>query len=164
MKLKILLPVFIILLFSGCKSNEEAVMNLRSISFTSDITYYNENYSADCIIDSDGNFTALLTQPQSIAGLLLEYVGGECKIKYNGIEIKNSGSMLPANCSVDVIYNILNDCENTLHSADNGNIEARGEYGGHKYLLSASPGGLPISLEIPDMGITVSFKNVSYIK
>ena len=164
MKLKLsVIPLILVFLFSGCRSNNETAINLRSISFSADITYYNENYSADCLIDGEGNFVALITQPESIYGLSVEYTNGNCKIKYNDIEVENSQSLLPVNCAFDVIYNILKDCENTIVEADDENLKLTGEYVGFKYHLTAAPTGLPISLTISDMGISVDFKNVSYI-
>ena len=159
---KFLVLVFVLLLLSGCKSKQETAVNLRSISFCADITYYNENYNADCAIGNNGDFTAVITKPEALAGLSLEYSGDGCKLKYNGLEINNKQSFIPENCSLDILKNVLGDCENCILQNSNGNLRLDGKYGKYEYCLTVAPTGLPISLEIPDLGFKVAFKNVTF--
>ena len=150
---------------TGCsgKNNSKPVrLNLRSISFTADVTYYNENYSAECIIDAYGGFVAMLTKPDSLSGLTFEFTD-TCKLKFNGIEIDNAERFLPQNSSFSLVNDIINSSEQLPVVKDGKNYVIHGEINGQKYSFVIAPSGLPISLSMTSYGLNADFKNVSII-
>lgn len=165
MKFKVISAALIFCFLLGCNSNtgSNVTVNLRSISFTTDIVYYNENYTADCIIDSGGTFVAMLTSPENLLGLTVEYNGDAYKLKYNGIKISNAESFLPENSAISLLRFILANAQNLTPVKNDKNYEIKGKYLGKDYTLIIAPTGLPILLKLPDFGLTVSFKKVSLI-
>ena len=150
-------------MLSGCGSGETAAVSLRGISFTADITYLNENYTADCLIENNGDFKAVMLTPESINGLEFLVSNSKSKLIFRGIEITDARRFLPQNSSVLLMIEALQNNENAYSSGENGNTRINGEVGGHAYILICSPAGLPISLAVADYGMTVVFKNLKYI-
>ena len=92
MKYRVISVVIVLLLvLTGCNSNvSDPKLNLNSISFTADISYYNENYIADCIINDDHDFSAKIILPENLTGLMITYNESTCNIEYNGMRIDNA--------------------------------------------------------------------------
>lgn len=165
MKNKVILAVLALaLLISGCKQvTDKLELKLNSISFTADITYYNENYIADCVIDESGKFSAQLTSPENLTGLTLIYKDSECDIQYNGIKIDNAERFFPQNTSVGILNKVLSECKNDVTKSKKGNYELNGSFDGNDYTLVLAPTGLPISLQVSNFGMNVIFENVKII-
>ena len=163
---KITILVFLaLLMFAGCKNSntDDIQLNLKSISFNADITYYNENYAAECVINKYGGFTAKLTEPENLSGFTISYFDESCKIIYNDIVISNATNLLPQSCSVEIINEIFKDCQSGDIATEKGNYKVNGNLNGNRYILTSAPTGLPLSLEVPDFGMKVSFSNVTVI-
>lgn len=165
LKCKTILLTFIFVILIGCNTNTTKAVkpNLRSISFTADITYYNEIYTADCIIDKDGNLQVVMNSPDSLKGLLLEYSGNECKASYNGLVIDNAQSYLPVTSPVALLKDIIKNSEDAQVVQDNKKLIMKGKYKDNNYYLSLAPTGLPIAFYLPDYGMSVAFKNVAVL-
>lgn len=165
MKCKTILVTLIFVFLLGCNADTGNAVkpNLRSISFTADITYYNENYTADCTIDSNRDLKVVMTSPDSLKGLLLEYSGNKCKASYNGLVIDNAQSYLPETFLVKLLKDIIKTAENAQVVQDNKKIIMKGNYKGNNYYFSLAPTGLPIALDLPDYGMSVAFKNVAIL-
>ena len=166
MKTRVISALFLLfLILSGCKKDTGDIkLNLRSVSFTADITYYNENYTADCVVDKSGKFSAQITSPENLSGLTITYNADECDIVYNGIEIDNAEKFFPQNSAVGVISGILQNCQGENIISKKGNYELNGSFNGSDYTLIMAPTGLPISLEVGDFGMNVLFENIKIIE
>ena len=152
-----------IFLFAGCKSKSAtAAVNFRSVSFVAEITYMNENYTANCVVDDAGGLTAVLTYPDNLAGFTAVLTDDDCRIEYNGISIGNF-ERFPQSAVISLIKQIVDACNGAEATAKKKNFTVRGSIDEHQYTLKVSPGGLPISLSIPDIGMSVEFKNVTCI-
>lgn len=159
------LLVFLFVIICGCKSNSEPVsITMKSIAFVADITYYNDNYSCECEIDKDGNASILITAPENLKGISASFNGDTCSIKYNGLEINNADMLLPQNSAINIFKDVLKISVDGGEVKKNKNLVINGECNGNKYILTASPNGLPISLEIPEFGMIITFKNVTIIE
>lgn len=162
MKHKCFFVSFLLLFFlCGCAATKPVNVNLSSISFSADIIYYNECYSCDCNIQSNGNLSVEMTAPENLKGLSVSYSGDTCKVNFNGMVIENANGFLPENSAITVLKDVLEFCNGKECESKNENLILRGNYKGSEYTFSASPSGLPISLEIPEKGIKVTFKNVT---
>lgn len=165
MKCKTLLVSFLLVFLIACNADNSRVVkpNLQSISFTADITYYNENYTADCIIGSNGDLRVVMTSPDSLKDLSLEYSGNNCKVIYNELVIDNAESYLPETFPVKLLKDIIKSAEKAQVVQDDKKIIIKGNYKGNNYYLSLAPTGLPIALDLPDYGMSVAFKNVAVL-
>ena len=162
MKQKILIMfLLIVTLLCGCKRAAKGNrISLESMSFTADITYYNEDYSADCVVDRNGNLTAVFSQPKSLAGLKFEFSPDKNTVTFNGIKIENSDKYLPQNSVVSVIDEVFKLCNNADAKESKHNFVVKGTVGKNEYVFTAAPSGLPISLEVPDLALKVDFNNI----
>ena len=166
MKNRVMLAVLVLfLIISGCKQSDKSIeLKLNAISFTADITYYNENYIADCVINDEGDFSAQLTSPENLTGLKFSYNGTECIIEYNGIKIDKAENILPQSSAVGVINEIMKTVDGASITNGKGNYELKGSANGSDYTLTFAPSGLPISLQVSDLGMKVLFKNVKIVR
>lgn len=83
---------------------------------------------------------------------------------YCGMEVPGAEHFLPQKSSVSVINNIFKICNGSECEKNKRNFVINGNSDGNKFTLTVSPAGLPITLEIPDLGMTASFKNVTLTK
>lgn len=165
LRCKTILLALIFVFLIGCNADTTKAVkpNLRSISFTVDITYYNESYTADCIIGSSGDFRVVMTSPDSLNGLLLEYSGNNCKVSYNELVIDNAESFFPQISPVKLLKEVITNSESAQLVQDDKKIIMKGNHNGKKYYLSLAPTGLPLALDFPDYGMSVAFKNVAVL-
>ena len=165
MKIKALVAVFVLLsLLAGCKKTAQSHSTvLTSISFSADINYYNENYSADCVIDKDGILTAVVTKPENLSGLKFKFTGEKCEVNFGDLNVSDESVYMPQNSVISTMNKIFVECRNVTPKDSKQNFKIKGKCDGKKYTLTVSPSGLPISLDIPDLGLQVEFNNVSLI-
>ena len=165
MKYKALFSAFVFVFLIGCSydSGNTVNPNLRSISFTAEISYYNENYTADFTVEKSGDLSARIVSPDTLKGLVVEYHGNNSAIKYNEIIIDNAQSYLPQTFSISLIKNVIKDCEKAQASQSDKKIIIKGNYKGEKYYMTLAPTGLPLELDLPDYALKVAFKNISLL-
>ena len=163
MRKPFILALLCIFLFCGCESKgAAAAVNFRSLSFVAEITYMNENYTANCTVDAAGGLTAVLTYPDNLAGFTAVLTDDDCRIEYGGILVGNL-DRFPQSAVISLIKRIIDTCDGTEVAVKKKNYTVRGSIDKYQYTLKVSPGGLPISLRIPDIGMAVEFKNVTCI-
>lgn len=165
MKIRVLAAVFVFaVLFSGCKKAAQSHNTvLTSISFRANISYYNENYTADCVIDKDGNLSAVVTEPENLAGLKFSFIDEKCEVNFGDMSVSDESVYMPENSAVGTINKVFKECQNVTPKKSKHNFKLKGSCDGKKYTLDVSPAGLPISLDIPDLGLKVDFNNVSLV-
>lgn len=165
MKIKLLVAVLVLFaVLSGCKKAAQPHGTvLTSISFSADIKYYNESYSADCVIDESGRFSAAVTKPENLSGLRFEFDGEKCEVNFGDLNLSDESVYMPQNSVVSTINKIFTQCRRATNGESRHNFRIKGKCDGKKYALTVSPSGLPISLEVPDLGLQVDFNNVSLL-
>lgn len=137
----------------------------RGISFTAELTYYNECFRADVKVTKDGETDMEITSPDTIKGLMFHFNGDSVTAEYSGLEYKADFKSLPEGVCCAKLYEILKDTFNedttvTLEG-DSYYIVRDSENLSYKLYLGAT--GLPISAEEKSTGFTVNFKNVTIL-
>lgn len=165
MRIRVLIFLsLVIFLLCGCESKTTPVrVNLNSISFSADITYYNESYSCDCAITKTGDLTVNITSPENLKDLSFAFSAETCKIMYAGMSVSCDEHFLPEASAVRVMSDILKKYDASECEKNERNLVINGTVDRKKFTLSVSPTGLPIFLQTPDLGMTVNFKNVTLI-
>ena len=155
----------VILFLCACGEKKIAVTPVTSgISFTAELTYYNECFEADVTVAKNGETDMEITSPDTIKGLVLHFNGEEITAKYAGLEYKADFKSLPEGACCARLYEILKDTFNedvTVNSEENSYYIMRDSKDiSYKLYLGAT--GLPISAE-DNSGFTVNFKNVTIL-
>ncbi len=163
---KIISVLFLAILFlCACGEKKIAVTPVTSgISFTAELTYYNECFEADVTVAKNGETDMEITSPDTIKGLVFHFNGEEITAKYAGLEYKADFKSLPEGACCARLYEILKDTFNedvTVNSEENSYYIMRDSKDiSYKLYLGAT--GLPISAE-DNSGFTVNFKNVTIL-
>lgn len=155
----------VILFLCACGEKKISVTPVTSgISFTAELTYYNECFEADVTVAKNGETDMEITSPDTIKGLVLHFNGEEITAKYAGLEYKADFKSLPEGACCARLYEILKDTFNedvTVTSEENSYYIMRDSKDiSYKLYLGAT--GLPISAE-DNSGFTVNFKNVTIL-
>lgn len=155
----------VILFLCACGEKKIAVTPVTSgISFTAELTYYNECFEADVTVAKNGETDMEITSPDTIKGLVLHFNGEEITAKYAGLEYKADFKSLPEGACCARLYEILKDTFNedvTVNSEENSYYIMRDSKDiSYKLYLGAT--GLPISAE-DNSGFTAYFKNVTIL-
>lgn len=154
-----------ILFLCACGEKKISVTPVTSgISFTAELTYYNECFEADVTVANNGETDMEITSPDTIKGLVFHFNGEEMTAKYAGLEYKADFKSLPESACCAKLYEILKDTFNedvtvTLEG-DSYYIMRDSKDLSYKLYLGAT--GLPISAE-DNSGFTVNFKNVTIL-
>lgn len=163
---KIISVLFLAILFlCACGEKKIAVTPVTSgISFTAELTYYNECFEADVTVAENGETDMEITSPDTIKGLVFHFNGEEITAKYAGLEYKADFKSLPEGACCARLYEILKDTFNedvTVNLEENSYYIMRDSKDiSYKLYLGAT--GLPISAE-DNSGFTVNFKNVTIL-
>ena len=160
MKKIFLIIVVLLFLFSGCNSGVKQFEPITGITFTADIAYLAENYKADCTVSKTGDLSAVLRSPGGVNGICVTLSGISSIFEYGGIKIESPVNCLPDVCPISIIHNALSGTGFTDYANNSGNCKLTGKTGEYGYDLLITPSGLPISLEVADIGMKVSFENI----
>lgn len=164
-KIFLCLTLSLLFLFGcSCKSRE-VTLTVRGISFSAEISYYNESYICNVNIDRNGKMTLTADSPEDLKGLTLTYTGNEVTAEYMGLTYTPRSGSMPLGNVAESIYGIIGDIEKEVETAPatNGNCTVENNYNGKSYTFVFSPAGLPLSLEIPDSSFKILFNNVTVI-
>lgn len=160
---KIISALFVILTLSGCASTSKVKPQLRGITFSADITYYNESYEADVTVDKSLKTTVSFTSPDSLDGLVFEFSDDDVTVNYKGLSQKYDIDAIPEGIAATLLYEIIEDADDddarVIEGKDTFYIS--GDTDGTEYRLYLGATGLPISAEDPRLGFKVNFKNVT---
>lgn len=157
---KILSILLICLALCSCSSAKSIVPRLSGISFTADMTYYNEVYAFDGEILSDGTMKATVTSPEELSELEFTLTGEGTTVNYKGLTYSPVEGSMPFSKIMEDIYLPIREVALGDATADGNGILTGGE-GSGEYSFTLSPTGLPQKLEMPDERFFVKFYNVS---
>ncbi len=167
MKRAIISALIFVSFLCGCgKSTQTATPITKGISFTADVTYYNECYTCDVNVDESGIMSAEVTSPDELKGVKLKFDGENVTAEYLGLTYTLKTDTMPLGNVALSIYNAFTDVsENSLLAErDDGNCVIENEINGEKYEFTFSPSGLPLELKIPSKEFKVVFNNVTIKK
>ena len=85
----------VIAVFCSCSKAAHITPVTRGISFTAELTYYNESYIALVTVSKNGDTDIAFTAPGTLNGLMLHFGESGVTAKYNGLEYKYDISSVP---------------------------------------------------------------------
>ena len=164
--ISVLLLAVLMLLLCACGDKKSDITPVvMGISFTAELTYYNECYEANVKVGENGETDMEITSPDTIKGLELHFDGEDVTAKYAGLDYKTDFASLPEGACCMLLYRILKDaCKEdvcVIFGGDEYYIQRDAADIGYKLFLGAT--GLPISAEDSENGFTVNFKNVTIL-
>ena len=167
MKRAVISVLILIMFLCGCGSkNKTAVPVTKGVSFTADVTYYNECYTCDVVVDENGVMTATVTYPEELSGVKLMFDGENVTAEYLGLTYTLKTDTMPLGNVALSIYNVFaHIAENGLTAEqDESNCIIENEIDGEEYEFVFAPSGLPLELKMPDKELNVIFNNVTVKK
>ncbi len=159
-KLLSVVAVFVLLLLLSACGGSEVEPRLCGISFTAEITYYNESYKGECTVSEDRELRFTLSEPESLSGYTLTLGAEGITAEYLGISFKPTVGSMPMSSVAEEFYEIYSSVGGTARKKGE-QYEISGGSGAEAYTLYISPTGLPQSLVIPDERFSVYFYNVA---
>lgn len=163
---KIALLLLAFLMLCGCSRYGDNIKPILSgISFTANISFYNEAFVCDGLIDKEHNLKLIVKEPENIEGLTFSVENEIVTAEYKGITYTPSTGASPFGSAAENIYFVLSDAKERLYpvtrNADSFIIQSAKDDAYYKITLA--PTGLPLTLEYPSKGLTVSFMNLTII-
>ncbi len=159
--MKKIICIFMVLFCLCSCSKSEVSPQLLGISFTGELTYYNEEYVFEGEILKDCTMKISVKEPEELKDLNITVTDKVMKAEYKGLTYEANEATMPFSRVIQNFYTplsiITND--NTLKADKNG--EVNGEFGGEKCSLIVSPTGLPQRFELRNKQLILNFYNVS---
>ena len=153
----------LLLCFTLCAcSSGEITPCLKGISFTAEMTYYNESYCFDGSISTQGELTAVITSPEELKDLKLILGEKGTTVEYKGITYTPVEGTMPFSAVLKNFYNPIREVMAEELLADGDGKLKTGE-GTEAAVFVFSPTGLPQTMEHRGKGFSVNFYNVSII-
>lgn len=159
---RIFCTILVLLTLTACSGKKEVTPLLCGISFTADITYYNENYKGECTVSADGALTLKLTEPKDLSGYTVTLSKEGITAEYLGLSFTPTVNNMPAS-------SVLTDFYNCYYEAAFSDEDAKSTGDGYQlqddeYTLWLTAMGLPQKAELPDESFCVYFYNVAVSK
>ena len=158
--ISVLLAIFCLCSCSG----GQITPKLTELSFTAELSYYNELYVMDAKILKDATLVAEMKEPEALEGLTLTVTSKGITAEYLGLTYTANEATLPFSSTVFAFYLPLLNVINTPEAAVDKDGTLTGEVEGLKYSLTFSPTGLPQMLELKEKRLSVRFYNTEIIK
>ncbi len=151
-----------LLVLCGCTQKSTVAPILENISFTAEIDYGDNEFTADAKLAQDA-LNLVVTEPQEIKDLTLNITKNGVTAEFKGVTYTPDINSLPQGAIVQVLYRVLNDIRASQNTAvcDEENCNISGKAEGYKYDFEFSPSGLPISLAVDELDLEIDFKNVT---
>ncbi len=149
-----------LLMLCGCAPKSTVAPILENISFTAEIDYGDDEFTADVKLMQDA-LNLVVTEPQEIKDLTLDITQNGVMAEFKGVTYTPDINSLPQGAIVQVLYEVLNDIRQNTAVCDEENCNISGKAEGYKYDFEFSPSGLPISLTVDGLDLEIDFKNVT---
>lgn len=151
-----------LLTVSGCAQKSAVTPVLDNISFTAEIDYGDNEFTADATLAQDV-LNLVVTEPQEIKDLTLNITKNGITAEFKGVKYTPDINSLPQGAIVQVLYEVLSDIRASQNTAvcDEENCEIKSQANGYEYEFTLSPSGLPISLTVDQLDLEIDFKNVT---
>ncbi len=158
---KIISLVLVLLMLTAC-SKKTAEPQLCGISFTADVTYYNENYKGECYFSEDKVLTFKINEPEIIAGYTVTVSAEGITAEYLGLTFTPNDGNMPFSSAVAQFYEKLCAAASAEEAKERGGeFKISGGKDADSYTLYISETGLPQKILIPDERFVVYFYNAT---
>lgn len=157
---KIVFALLLILCLCSCTKNQ-IELKLTEITFTAELSYFNEVYVFDGHIDKEGTLIAKIKEPEGLQDLKLTVNADGITADYKGLTYTANEATMPFSKIVSDFYGPIGFLCKNQSALEERDGEISGKFGNAEYVLTVSPTGLPQKLDISSQHIAVKFYNVS---
>lgn len=163
---RFLCALFCLVLLCGCSGSIKTVTPVLSgISFTAKVSFYNEYYECETVIDTDGAMRISVLSPADISGMRLIFSNDSVTAEYMGLTYTPKTESLPVGSVAQTFYGIIKDlsAKETIPIKANENCIYEGRINERAYSFCFAPSGLPLYIEIPDNSFRIDFSGVKIL-
>lgn len=154
--MKKLLCIFLLFLLVGCTNPSTIKPITRNLTFSADLTYYNEFYEISGEINQNGKMTLKILQPEDLKDITFTVTDGNIKADFKGISYDfNSPHQTDA---ISFIYNAFKEEAQKVYENDN-EIFLKGDFDNFEYKMFIGQSGLPLKIIDSSGRFNVIFKN-----
>lgn len=151
--------ILALLLLTGCGVNKANVIpKTRGITFTCEVTYYNEVYECKGKTDQNGGMVIEFISPDDIKGLKFTFTKSGVTSSFKDTEYK-AQKIVFENSVATFINEVLSSENNEVLKQDDV-FYTEGVTDSFEYKLHLGGTGLPIKITTRPDAVTVAFKNV----
>lgn len=152
-------------LLSGCSSpvgGETGAAQKLSGSFTTEMTMNMEEQTVSGTLSrmGDGMWSVSFAEPATLAGVVLDFSGGEVTASYQGLAFSVPQTAMPAKSILSSLILVVDDLAKQEHISgekDGDYVSVEGELEGSPYLLRLSVGGELAGFEMDNMDTVLTF-------
>lgn len=152
-------------LLSGCSSpvgGETSAAQKLSGSFTTEMTMNMEEQTVSGTLSrmGDGMWSVSFAEPATLAGVVLDFSGGEVTASYQGLAFSVPQTAMPAKSILSSLILVVDDLAKQEHISgekDGDYVSVEGELEGSPYLLRLSAGGELAGFEMDNMDTVLTF-------
>ncbi|WP_303022520.1 hypothetical protein [uncultured Ruminococcus sp.] len=152
-------------LLSGCSSpvgGEIGAAQKLSGSFTTEMTMNMEEQTVSGTLSrmGDGMWSVSFAEPATLAGVVLDFSGGEVTASYQGLAFSVPQTAMPAKSILSSLILVVDDLAKQEHISgekDGDYVSVEGELEGSPYLLRLSAGGELAGFEMDNMDTVMTF-------
>lgn len=152
-------------LLSGCSSpvgGETDAAQKLSGSFTTEMTMNMEEQIVSGTLSrmGDGMWSVSFAEPATLAGVVLDFSGGEVTASYQGLAFSVPQTAMPAKSILSSLILVVDDLAKQEHISgekDGDYVSVEGELEGSPYLLRLSAGGELAGFEMDNMDTVLTF-------
>lgn len=134
--------------FSGCSKSGSEASTAQKLggSFTTEMTMQIEDWTAAGTLSrlGDGVWSAAFAEPSTLAGVVLDFSGGEVTASYQGLGFSVPQSAMPAKsvlCQMILTVDELAQQEEIIGKEKDGSVVVEGESEGNPYTLTLTENG-----------------------
>jgi len=153
---KIIFIVLSLILLCGC-GDKTVTPVTRQISFTANITYYNEQFVCETNVDKDGVTQMTVVSPETLKGLSFTVNESGITAEFLGLKYTPKTENMPYSIVTYTVYELLNAAHNRKLELNEKNCILSGKLGERPFTLTVSPAGMLLKAQIPDDSFTVEF-------
>ena len=103
---RLFIPLILVLCLASCSVKERIEPRLHGISFSAEISYYNEVYSCDCSINSEKELLAEIKLPKTLEGFTLTVSNNGVTAEFLGIKYTPTDGNMPFSGLLKQVYDI----------------------------------------------------------
>lgn len=145
----------------GCAQKTNIKPVTRNISFTAEMTYFNEYYEMAVDIKANGDTTFSMQHPEELKGLIFNVKDDNLTAEFSGIKIETDNNYKAA--AVNFLYSAFKTQEYTVYENDN-RFFVKGDCDVGEYKMYISGAGLPIKITDNANRFEIVIKNLKINK
>lgn len=151
----------VILTLSGCRKKTEPIQPVtQGFACEVNIKYGDKNLKCELLAPGGGIFIVRVKEPKLLDGLEFNWNADEFNISYKGLNYSVDPSVLPEAAFIKALKNVFSNVgiENGFKAVEDGYVFEGGSESGD-FKLTVSSEGIPLSLSIPALDMTVKFED-----